>query len=356
MRDGLADHSRGGILGRRDGQVNESGGAMTSVAPSAGDVQIGESQRNPTCSCLKKRAHFPVQGDLGRRFMWACRCLTTAVFAALALQISLQAQECRLGSGREAFHLYWPYTAEYHEKNGTLDGEGRPGPIKEDVLIVASDSQGRFLWHWTRPDGRSTSRVLDQVDAEEIGWSNESTKVKIMKYATPVAGRPSCWQGPSSERFPSTGRTLTGEYHAFCAPAGQNQPPGCLDVCEAERLAKALPPEKKEFPKCEAAPGQTSEDLGMDAIRDIPAHGCRWTSPSPFPEWGNVVSENWWDEYGLILRQMGEYSNGLKGSQELISLSRDEPSLAMFQPPNGYEIVTLEMDEVPCKQPTAPLH
>src|SRR5579862_1608002 len=283
--------------------------------------------------------------------MWACCCLTTAVFAVLALQSSLpaQAQECRPSSGREAFHLGWPYTAEYHDKNGTIV-EGKPGPIKEDVTVVAEDSQGRFFMRFTTPDGRSRTRVLDPVAGQEIRWNTDSTKAKILKYATPVAGRPSCWRGPSSsERSPSTGRSWIEESQAACSPAGQKQPLSCRDICEAERLAKALPPEKNGFPKCDAALGETTEDLGMSVIKDIAAHGCRTTRL--LPKEGNVLIENWSDDYGLTLREIQERSNGLKSLRELISLSRDEPSLSIFQPPRGYEIVTLEMQEVPCKPP-----
>lgn len=49
-------------------------------------------------SGFRKSAHFLAQGDLGRQFMPACRYLTTAVLATLALQTPAQAQKC--GSSR----------------------------------------------------------------------------------------------------------------------------------------------------------------------------------------------------------------------------------------------------------------
>ena len=69
---------------------------------------------------------------------------------------------------------------------------------------------------------------------------------------------------------------------------------------------------------------------------------------------GKVLTESWFDEYGLSLREIHEYPNGDRFLTELISLTRDEPDTSVFQPPKEYGSATLEMDEVPCEQP-APL-
>lgn len=272
-----------------------------------------------------------------------------AVLTALALQTSLQAQECGPSRGRAPFHLEWPSTAEYHLHEHHQD---RPRAETDYVVVVANDSQGRVLFRYKYADGQSSSHVLDPVAAEQIWWGTDSTKAKTVKYPTPVANRSSCWRRPWSERSPSKGRTLRDEYKTNCAPAGpppgQGQYPDCRDACYTERLAKALPPEKNGFPKCDPAPGGTAEDLGMSVIQGMAAHGCRRSSP--FPNVGYVLVEDWSDEYGLSLREIRESPNGDKSFKELISLSRDEPNLSIFQPPKGYESVTLEMDEVPCEQ------
>jgi hypothetical protein len=282
--------------------------------------------------------------------MWACRCLTTAVCVALALPISLQAQECSSSRRLPPFHLEWPSTVEYHIHEHHQD---RPQPDREYVLVMANDSQGRDSSHYTFSDGQSSSHVFDPVAARQIWWGTDSTKAKIVKYPTPVADRPSCWRRAGSERSSSTGRTVRYEYKTNCEPAGppagQGQFPECRDVCYAERLAKALPPEKEGFSKCDA-PGGTAEDLGMSVIQGIAAHGCRRTAP--FFKAGNALTENWSDEYGLTLRKIEEYPNGDRFVTELISLSRDEPDVSIFEPPKGYETVTLELDEVPC-EPTS---
>jgi len=283
--------------------------------------------------------------------MAACRYLATAVLASLALHISLRAQECGSSSGWKPIHLEWPSIAEYHLHEHHQD---RPEAERDYVLVMANDSQGRLLSHYKFADGQSSSHVFDPVAAQQIWWGTGSAKAKIVKYPTPVADRSSCWRRPWSERSSTTGRTSSTEYKSNCGPAGppigQGQTIDCRDACYTERLAKALPPEKKGFPKCDPAPGGTAEDLGMSTIQGITVHECRRTTP--FLKEGNVVTEDWSDEYGLSLREIKEYSKGDKFLRELISLSRDEPDVSMFQSPPGYESVTLEMDEVPCeKQP-----
>jgi hypothetical protein len=39
-----------------------------------------------------------------------------------------------------------------------------------------------------------------------------------------------------------------------------------------------------------------------------------------------------------------------KRTRELVELSQSEPDPATFQPPEGYEVVTQELHEVPCQQ------
>jgi hypothetical protein len=86
--------------------------------------------------------------------------------------------------------------------------------------------------------------------------------------------------------------------------------------------------------------GGTAEGLGVSVIQGIAAHGYR--STTPFLKEGNALTENWSDEYGLSLREIKEYGNGGRFLTELIRLSREEPDLSVFQPPQGYESVTLE--------------
>lgn len=104
----------------------------------------------------------------------------------------------------------------------------------------------------TDSNGESHFSVLDPVAAEKIVWNTRSTKAKVVQYSTPVADRRSCWQGPESERLFTfnPGEPLVGWTKLSCAPFGAPQT-SCRDVCAADRLAKALPPEKSGFPPCD---------------------------------------------------------------------------------------------------------
>jgi len=262
--------------------------------------------------------------------MWRFRYLPMALLAALALQSFLQGQQCSSGGDLEASHRGWPYTARYHEKQR---------PELERVIIVAMDSHGRFLTSYTSADGSGTSIVNDPVAEQEVHWDTSTKKVKIVKYSTPLEGRRSCWQSAWS--------------HRFCSPAGEVQGAFCRDACYIERLAKALPPEKNGFLKCNAPQGGTAEDLGTSVILGIPAHGCRTTYPSAFGD-ANLITEAWSDEYGLNLRSTTEDPSGkyARYFREIISLSRDEPDVSAFQPPSGYAVVMQDAEQVPCKPPS----
>jgi hypothetical protein len=286
--------------------------------------------------------------------MQACRCITTTVLASLALAVSIPAQDRSSLHQWNPLRLEWPSTAEYrcHEHH-----HDRPKAERDYVHIMANDSQGRILDTYKYADGQSSSHVLDPVASEEIWWGTYTTKAKVVNYPTPVPGRPSCWQSSGTERSATTGRTVRYEYKINCQaagpPAGQGQAPNCRDSSYAERLAAALPPEKTGFPKCDASPGGTAEDLGMSTLQGIAVHGCRRTTP--FPNVGEVRTEEWIDEYGLTVRDAKEYQNGDKFLRELVSLSRDEPDLSVFQPPRASESMKLEMEEVPCQQTKVPV-
>lgn len=280
--------------------------------------------------------------------MWGPRYLAVSIFALVVSQIPLHAQECDPSHGRRSFHLAPPYTAEYRERHEYMDYAGHPIPTQEIIQLVVQDSQGRRLFHSTNANGISGSQVFDPVDEKEIVWNTSSAKVKILNGPTPVAGRRSCWRGPDSELHLGPDEPSFGLSEFSCRPADQHQPPYCRDACQTERLAKALPAEKRGFPKCDPAePGGTAEDLGMDVIQGIPAHGCRTTTP--FPKGKRKLREIWSDDYRLTLRRIEEDPTDARYFQELISLSRDEPSPSVFQPPSGYEVVTLEFVEVPCE-------
>lgn len=101
-------------------------------------------------------------------------------------------------------------------------------------------------------------------------------------------------------------------------------------------------------------PGGTAEDLGIGEIQGVTAHGCRTTTPHPNGK--RKLREIWSDDYGLTIRRIEEDPTDAKYFEELVSLNRGEPDPSVFQPPKGYEVVTLELKEVPCEAAGRALH
>ena len=294
--------------------------------------------------------------------MWTYRSLIAALFASLALQTPVRGQQCDPDYyERVPLYLAQPYTAEYREKYESADHQE---PATEATRVEAQDSQGRRgLERWTSADG-GRFQVRDPVAGETITWTTRSTKAMVVEDPSPVAGRSSCWRSPDSGGDIDPDEPPPDLYKSSCAPAGQGQATFCRDTCEEKRRAKALQALKSGFLPCGSEePG--TEDLGTKIIHGVAAHGCRTTKtlpngswkctgrcPPPSPNGRTTLEEIWSDEYGLTLRRIEVSRNGDKHYEELLSLHREEPNLATFWPPDGYEIVTIEMDEVPCEQPT----
>jgi len=277
------------------------------------------------------------------------RYLTMAVFAALALQPSLPAQQCDPGHAQEPFHLVWPFAMESRQEHEPAPSGPTPNPAREITRFVgARDSQGRYLWRLIYADGSSASLVVDPVAGEEIYWNTTSTQAKLLIHPVSVAGRRSCWQIPESERSAVSNGPVTAAPQASCAPTGQLQPSNCRDACDAQRRSKALPPVKMGFPRCAPGqPGPIPENLGVEVIQGEEVHGCRETTT--LPDGKRFVSETWYDDHSFPLRRIEAKPDGNKYSREVIRLSREEPDPSAFQPPKGYEVVRLKMDEVPCE-------
>jgi hypothetical protein len=52
----------------------------------------------------------------------------------------------------------------------------------------------------------------------------------------------------------------------------------------------------------------------------------------------------------LTVREVSDDPQTGRMTKELVELSQSEPDAALFQAPEGYEVVTQEMHEVPCTQ------
>ena len=104
--------------------------------------------------------------------------------------------------------------------------------------------------------------------------------------------------------------------------------------------------------------GPTRENLGLAKIQGVEAFGERFTWPATTDEAANarrpfVTSERWVSTGSCLLVSMVveyPFKPGWtkKYSHELVKQTMGEPDAKMFAPPDGYDVVTEEMHEVPC--------
>jgi hypothetical protein len=101
-------------------------------------------------------------------------------------------------------------------------------------------------------------------------------------------------------------------------------------------------------------PKPVREDLGNAVIQGVEAHGERTTFVTPVGTAGNDqpltrTIENWSvPSLGLQVRRLIDDPRNGKQDKELVNITRGEPDTALFQIPEGYQVVTDDM--VPCKE------
>ncbi len=97
------------------------------------------------------------------------------------------------------------------------------------------------------------------------------------------------------------------------------------------------------------------QDLGLTTIQGVEAHGQRFTYTTPTGEIGNdrplVRTQEVWraTDFNLLLREITDDPRIGATTKELVNLSLSEPEMTTFQPPDGYEVVTEQLHEVPCQ-------
>jgi hypothetical protein len=192
---------------------------------------------------------------------------------------------------------------------------------------------------FTHQDGEqapvTSVHVEDRVAGTRIDWNSQQKKAKIVKLP-PQDERHGCWASEAGRLRITYPPRRTG---------GVGTPSLALEgASSADPVSSAsLREEKPVF-----------EDLGTTTILGIEAHGQRSTITTPAGAIGNdqplvTTTENWSARgFPFPLRHVRDDPRQGKEYRELVKLDQGEPDPALFQPPEGYEIVTDEM--VPCKE------
>jgi len=239
----------------------------------------------------------------------------------------------------------------------------------ERTEVTATDSEGRHLITSTSgASGPSSFRVDDPVAGTRTVWNTENHQAKVLKFPTAVPGRESCWRIPAEEHRFVRGEAQLGLYSISCQPAEQHQGPFCgVHGNAVEPLRDNSPEAKPSYEDCWRALTsgklfETTEDLGVETIVGLEAHGCRSTDVASD---GTHTRELWWTKFGtasrnvgISLRSVDEFPDRagrtVKMTREATSMRLGEPGAEMFYPPDGYAIKTVQMEEVACGQASKP--
>lgn len=219
-----------------------------------------------------------------------------------------------------------PYTAEYKITKVKTLADG--GTItRESTEVEAIDSEGR----------RATSTTT-------VPLSGDQTPRTLVHVFDPIARSNSNWSIPGDQATVMM-MPAAGAAHSSC-------PSSTPRVTSAPASPERVAP--------------TEEDLGLETIQGIEAHGRRTTTTTPAGVAGNDeplvrVSELWIAVEpglrGLVARQVTDDPQTGKMTKELVNFSQSEPDSSVFQPPSGYEVVSKETPVPSCAGPlvtTAP--
>ena len=228
-----------------------------------------------------------------------------------------------------------PFTAEF--KSTTVQTLANGTTItNESSWIEARDGQGRYYRADTGkfyPGGSQITRshINDPVAGTETRWDSRVKKATVYELP-PQDQRHGCWQsesGNSKWSYP-----LTPEQRAAEKAANAQDPP--------------LVRTQVRHP--------VTEQLGTDVIEGLTVRGTRTTFTTPIGEIGNdqpvvQTTEDWWsDEYRLNVRSLNDDPRQGKTTRELTGFTPGEPDPSLFQPPQGYEVVTEQLHQVACHQ------
>ncbi|MGA2890083.1 MAG: hypothetical protein ABSE51_18710 [Terracidiphilus sp.] len=254
--------------------------------------------------------------------------------AGLALPVAGQVQgrlAANVELGNSAHVARLPYTAEYKITRVRTLSDGST-ITQESTELVAHDSQGRRMTSTTTTPvsgdqtpqmSRTHVMVFDPVAHTNINWSTPGQKATVMAMSSPLAGR------------------------------------GCQSTALASSPSAVT-----------ARPKPTVEDLGIETIQGIEAHGRRTTWTTPAGTIGNSeplvhTTELWMATApglrGLVAREVNDDPQSGKMTRELMNFSQAEPDASAFQPPAGYEIENKEVPVPACagtegaEQRTAPI-
>jgi hypothetical protein len=227
-----------------------------------------------------------------------------------------------------------PYTAHLTiTENRVLPDASSANAVS--TVVLARDRQGRIY----EKTGRGSFIVQDPAKLQTLTWDSHK-QVAILGHWPYWSGRKGCWadeHGQHQSRFPGD-----DDWHKVPASPGQGklETIGSMAELSGDKRIKTR---------------YVSENLGQKEIHGLTAYGMRWTTtplesvgPYGIPE----TTTELWKSSELELKLLEVTSGPKYGLQreELSDLQRADPDPALFKPPQGYKVETVEYHQVPCGQ------
>jgi hypothetical protein len=313
-----------------------------------------------------KIAH-PLDVSLRKEFamLTVHRVLTTSAVLIATLPAFAQTtgqttgpRKAALGTGSNFAQVY---TVEFTVTNLQTLADGTK-ITRETREVEARDSQGRtrreMTDNWPGTSDPFTSvQVTDPVENAQISWDSQRRVANLVKLPVPDQ-RTGCWSsdtGNISVRYTVSAARSSLSISSDPGPASpgatiisanshaESNDPNLLPLITQKTVIKVDPNSPK------------SEDLGTKTILGIEAHGYRYTTTTPVGEVGNDkpivhTSEVW--RSPLLPFPVRETMNDPRSGRRIkepVKLSLTEPDLAAFQPPQGMDVRTTELHQVPCQ-------
>lgn len=224
-----------------------------------------------------------------------------------------------------------PYAAKFKITDVRVLADGTT-ITRESLTTQARDSAGRTAYVTTMVSGSgdgkpsSVAVVKDPTAGAEIIWQSRLKQASVIEFPPPDQ-RHGCWRAESGalvEHYPSQKSDS--------------------DTSDPQPSATDLPPSL----------AAQRRDLGTSIMNGVEVNGVQVTTTIPAGESGNdrplVTTFEYWQapSLGLTLRSVHSDPRDGTVTKELVSLDRGEPDPALFQPPEGYEVITQKM--IPCAE------
>jgi len=225
-----------------------------------------------------------------------------------------------------------PYTAHLTRTVNRVMPDGSSANAVSTV-VLARDRQGRIYEKF----GSGSVFVQDEAKLQTLTWGPHN-QVAVLGHWPYWSGRKGCWadeHGQNQSSFPSD-----EDWHKVPASPGDGKLETIGSIADRTGIRRI----KMRF---------VSENLGQKEIHGLTAYGMRWTmtplesvGPSDMQEHTTEL----WKSSELDLKLL-EVTSGPKYGltrEELSDLQRGNPDPALFEPPPGYKIETIEYHQVPC--------